>query len=254
MNVILRTSVQARMKLLCSISMAVFALSVSAASLSNEDVSFYDEIEVVANCAVAQDSVAQGEVLFVVEKMPEFPGGMGELMNFLKANVRYPNVAMENSVSGLVVVGFVVNADGSVSDHTITSTKITRPVDKKDPKEVRDSASNGKVPVTAEQMNESADENTISVAALKELVKNTPGMVVDMDGNVTIKGKKVNKVEMNGKKYKVDKRQVTYQNARIMLEKEAIRVLEIMPMWNPGIQKGKPVRVRYNIPVMFRLR
>ena len=34
---------------------------------------------------------------------------------------------------------------------------------------------------------------------------------------------------------------------------EAIRVIENMPKWIPGIQKGKPVRVRFNIPIIFRL-
>ena len=34
---------------------------------------------------------------------------------------------------------------------------------------------------------------------------------------------------------------------------EAIRVIKAMPKWKPGMQKGKPVRVRYTLPVTFRL-
>lgn len=37
------------------------------------------------------------------------------------------------------------------------------------------------------------------------------------------------------------------------LDKEAIRVISSMPKWIPGKQRGKPVRVKYTVPVMFRL-
>ena len=37
------------------------------------------------------------------------------------------------------------------------------------------------------------------------------------------------------------------------LDKEALRVVNLMPKWKPGKQRGKPVRVRYTVPVMFRL-
>lgn len=38
-----------------------------------------------------------------------------------------------------------------------------------------------------------------------------------------------------------------------LLNKEAVRVVESMPKWTPGKQNGKPVRVRFNVPVMFKL-
>lgn len=37
------------------------------------------------------------------------------------------------------------------------------------------------------------------------------------------------------------------------LDKEALRVISSMPKWKPGMQRGKPVRVKYTVPVMFRL-
>ncbi|MBP3517788.1 MAG: energy transducer TonB [Parabacteroides sp.] len=37
------------------------------------------------------------------------------------------------------------------------------------------------------------------------------------------------------------------------LDKEALRVINTMPKWSPGKQRGKPVRVKYTVPVMFRL-
>jgi tonB family C-terminal domain len=38
-----------------------------------------------------------------------------------------------------------------------------------------------------------------------------------------------------------------------LLNKEAVRVVKSMPKWTPGKQNGKPVRVRFNLPVMFKL-
>ena len=37
------------------------------------------------------------------------------------------------------------------------------------------------------------------------------------------------------------------------LDKEAIRVINTMPKWSPGKQRGKPVRVKYTVPITFRL-
>ena len=37
------------------------------------------------------------------------------------------------------------------------------------------------------------------------------------------------------------------------LDKEAIRVISSMPKWRPGVQNGKKVRVKYTVPVVFRL-
>ena len=39
-----------------------------------------------------------------------------------------------------------------------------------------------------------------------------------------------------------------------LLNKEAVRVVESMPKWTPGKHNGKPVRVRFNLPVMFKLK
>ncbi len=39
-----------------------------------------------------------------------------------------------------------------------------------------------------------------------------------------------------------------------LLDAEALRVVKAMPKWKPGLHNGKPVRVKYNIPVSFRLR
>lgn len=61
----------------------------------------------------------QKDVFVAVEKQAEFPGGIQALMQWLSMNVRYPEDAMKNDVQGRVIVKFVVNPDGSISDPTV---------------------------------------------------------------------------------------------------------------------------------------
>ena len=103
------------------------------------------------------------KVFDVVEEMPSFPGGNGALMSYLNSNVKYPVVAQENGVQGRVIISFVVERDGSISD-----VKVARSVDPS-------------------------------------------------------------------------------------LDREAQRVVKSMPRWTPGKQNGQTVRVKYTVPVVFRL-
>lgn len=112
---------------------------------------------------VTAEASDEGEVLQVVEQMPEFPGGMKALMKFLSENIRYPSVAQDNGIQGRVMLDFVVNKDGSIVD----------------------------------------------VHVLK-------GVDASLDN-------------------------------------EAVRVVKSMPKWSPGRQRGKAVRVKYVLPVVFRL-
>lgn len=107
--------------------------------------------------------VNRNSVYDVVEQMPSFPGGISGLRTYLNQNIRYPAEAQETCAQGRVVVSFVVEKDGHISDVTV-----------------------------------------------------------------------VRSVEPS-------------------LDKEAIRVVRNMPRWTPGKQGGEPVRVRYNVPVSFRL-
>ena len=51
-----------------------------------------------------------------VEEMPEFPGGMDSLKAFLAKEIQYPPVAKDNSITGTVLVEFVVEEDGRVTN------------------------------------------------------------------------------------------------------------------------------------------
>ncbi len=58
-------------------------------------------------------------VFMVVEEMPEFPGGQGELMKYIAQNIKYPVKAQQKEVQGRVTVSFVVSRDGSLRDFRI---------------------------------------------------------------------------------------------------------------------------------------
>ena len=80
------------------------------------------DVKVVA--PVPQAVTSDDRTFDVVEQMPEFPGGMKECLNFLARNVKYPTKAQEAGKQGRVIVQFIVQKDGSLSD-----LHVLRPVD-----------------------------------------------------------------------------------------------------------------------------
>ena len=56
------------------------------------------------------------KIFMEVEKMPEYPGGINALMNYLATNIHYPEKAKKDKVQGRVFINFVINKDGSVSN------------------------------------------------------------------------------------------------------------------------------------------
>ena len=67
--------------------------------------------------AMAQNKeVATDKVLEKAEVMPEFPGGEQAMMDFVAKNVQYPQEARDKEISGRVLVGFIVEKDGSIAD------------------------------------------------------------------------------------------------------------------------------------------
>ena len=111
----------------------------------------------------APKKVFTGKVHEIVEDMPTFPGGVTELMNYLSKNTHYPAATKRDGIQGRVVVSFIVEPDGSISN-----TKLVRSIDAN-------------------------------------------------------------------------------------LDQEALRVVSEMPNWTPGKQGGNAVRVRYSLPIAFKL-
>ena len=63
------------------------------------------------------------QVFDVVEQMPEYPGGMQALLEYLMENVKYPEDAEKQKIEGRVIAIFVVETDGSISN-----VEVVRPV------------------------------------------------------------------------------------------------------------------------------
>ncbi len=74
--------------------------------------------------AQAEEEEEEAQVFFIVEDMPEFPGGELALRKYIANAIKYPVIAQENGIQGKVYVTFVVDKDGSISD-----AKIARGVD-----------------------------------------------------------------------------------------------------------------------------
>lgn len=65
------------------------------------------------------DKKKDEKVYLAVEKQAEFPGGTKAMMEWLGNNIRYPEDAFKADMQGRVIVKFVVNKDGSISDASI---------------------------------------------------------------------------------------------------------------------------------------
>ena len=87
---------------------------IKTAVIGTQDV----EGDTVSYDAPIENAVIEEEQapLLIVEQMPEFPGGVEKMMEFIQKNLVYPPLAKENGIEGRVVLSFVVNSDGSIVD------------------------------------------------------------------------------------------------------------------------------------------
>jgi TonB family protein len=79
---------------------------------------------VVVGYGSKQVPVEEDPVFEVVENMPEFPGGMGGLMQYLSKNIKYPVEAQKAGIQGRVIMQVIIDKNGNV-----TNPKVTQPVD-----------------------------------------------------------------------------------------------------------------------------
>ena len=234
-----------------------------------------------------ESRAAEGEVFMVVEEMPEFPGGMGECMKWLGQNIKYPADAKEKGVQGRVIVQFVVEKDG-----TIVNAKVVRGVDpdldaealrvvnqspKWKPGKQKGEAVRVKytLPIMFKLDNDSSDskaaeaprEAKVDENGVYQVCEEMPEFPGGMAECMKWLGKNINYPE-DCKKEGVQGRVIVQfvvdkdgsikdptiaRGVHPSLDKEALRVLSSMPNWKPGKQKGEAVKVRYTIPVMFKL-
>jgi periplasmic protein TonB len=89
-----------------------------------EDTEADQDMEVEILDIVEEEEEEDAPVFFIVEDMPEFPGGDLALRKYIAENIRYPEIAKENGIQGRVFVQFVVNKKGIVE-----AIKVVRGVD-----------------------------------------------------------------------------------------------------------------------------
>lgn len=89
--------------------------------------------------AYENDTLIQGKCLtsegrdtihYDYEQMPEFPGGIDALIQYLRKELKYPKSAQRAGVEGLVLVGFVVNTNGTISDVKVVKSAFFPELDK----------------------------------------------------------------------------------------------------------------------------
>ena len=73
-------------------------------------------IEITPVVVEEEEEEEEAQIFTVVEKDPEFPGGMDALYKYLAQNIKYPTIARENGITGRVYVTFVVERDGSIAN------------------------------------------------------------------------------------------------------------------------------------------
>lgn len=133
------------------------------------------ETRAVAAATIESDSTPQKMAAVTppqVDVMPHYLPNTDSLFRFLARNIRYPDAARQVRAEGTVLVGFIIEKDGSVAE-----------------------------------------------VAVKKGVKYTDKMLI----------------------------------AQGSLEKEAIRVVSLMPKWMAGTLKGEPVRANFVLPIKFKL-
>ena len=286
------------------------------------------------------DSVSpvKEKVIFqVVEKAPEFPGGMEECMKFLGNSIKYPIVAQENGIQGTVIVSFVVTDEGDIQNPVIVkgvdplldaeALRVIKMMPKWKPGMQRGKAVNVKYTLPVSFRLSSSENNPLIVVDGEvkgndpELMKNyTPENIQSMTvvkgeeairiygekgkgGVILITTKKAASAETvkeklifqvveempeypggmeecmkflsKNIKYPVEAHKNGIQGRVIvsfvitdegdieepvvlrgvdpLLDAEALRVIQMMPKWKPGKQRGKAVNVKFTLPVTFRL-
>ena len=125
---------------------------------------FAEDVEIIQQVAVDDENIEDDQPFLRVEQMPSFMGGdLGTFRNWVMNKVRYPQIAQENGISGRVLLNFVIERDGTLTNIQVLQTP--------------DSS----------------------------------------------------------------------------LSDEAVRILKTSPKWTPGKQRNQSVRVKYTLPIDFRI-
>lgn len=225
-----------------------------------------------------------------VERVPEFPGGLEAFGKFLSTNIKYPAAAREQKIQGRVIITFVVERDGSLSNQRVVRG-ITGDLDNEALRVMKLSPQwkpgmQGNRPVRVQYSvpinfalaadEVKVDKPVTSASALNGQVVSGPvftsvEQVPEFPGGIEAFGKflatnirypkaaRDNNVQGRVIITFVVEEDGSLSNMKVVrgigsgCDEEAVRVLSISPAWKPGIQNGKKVKVQYSVPVSFAL-
>ncbi|MBP7496929.1 MAG: energy transducer TonB [Bacteroidales bacterium] len=74
------------------------------------------------DAAKNNSSEAETDIYLAVEEMPSFPGGEFARIRFIQQNVKYPFAAVKNHIEGKVIISFIIEKDGSVSNIKLSNS------------------------------------------------------------------------------------------------------------------------------------
>jgi len=229
-------------------------------------------------------------VYTAVARVPEFPGGLEAFGKFLASNIKYPATAREQKIQGRVIITFVVEKDGSLSNERVVRG-ITDDLNNEALRVIKLSPhwqpgmQNNRpvrvqysVPINFALAPDADTTKTItptfSIASAQsgsDPVFTSVEQVPEFPGGIEAFGKflatnvrypkvaRDNNVQGRVIITFVVEKDGSLSDMKVLrgigsgCDEEAVRVLGISPAWKPGIQNGKPVKVQYSVPISFSL-
>ena len=239
------------------------------------------------NLSIAQDSMRNG-VYNIVDQMPQYPGGESEMQKFISENLKYPETAQKEGIQGRVIVRFVVEKTGAISNIEVIrgigpdcDKEAIRTI-KAMPNWIPGKTTGRIVPVyftlpivfklTGDNSKKTGSK-TISQAsnssenkpfATVEQMPQFPGGESEMQKFISENLKYPETAQKEGIQGRVTVRFVVEKTGAISnvtlmrgidpdCDKEAIRMIKSMPNWKPGKMKGIEVPVYFTLPIIFKL-
>ena len=229
----------------------------------------------------------------IVEQMPQFPGGDPAMFEYISKNVKYPQKAKDEGIQGRVFIQFVVEKDGSVGEVKLLrgigggcdeeGIRVVKSMPKWTPGQQAGKAVrvlytlpiffklDDQTPQPNNKGDMQPDKN--GVYQIAEEMPRFPGddkaLMVYLQKNLIMPEKYKGNTDENPSlaEYRTFVKFVVNEDGSISdiqllrksaefkdLDEEAIRVVKSMPNWEPGKKEGKPVKVYFNLPIVFKFR
>lgn len=227
-----------------------------------------------------------------MESPPMYPGGMASFYRFLGENIKYPLDALKENIEGSVLLSFIIEKDGAISDIKVdrklgggTDEEAVRVL--KIAKRWNPGMQNGRpvraqynIPIKFTKPDSkvmSASPKAIAAPNTVYVEDNTVYNFMSLETPPQYKGGLIKLYEFIGENIKYPEEAVkskvqgtvlmsffvekngTLSNIKVDrklgagTDEEALRVLNLSEKWMPGMVNGKAVRVKYNIPIKFAL-